>query len=203
LDILLTAVAETTAQPFLVLSSDLRVEYANRAFYETFKVTEQETLDRPLLELGNRQWDIAELRALLGEVLAENENVQDFRVEQDFQTIGPRSMLLNARRIAGDERRPSMILLAITDVTDRERLENELIARVEFNEKLIDSVRDALLILTPDLKVVSANQPFYDMFQVSPDETKGRYVYELGNRQSGVAAIAGRHPAEAEFLRRL
>jgi hypothetical protein len=31
LDILLTAVAETTAQPFLVLTSDLRVEYANRA----------------------------------------------------------------------------------------------------------------------------------------------------------------------------
>jgi PAS domain-containing protein len=77
-------------------------------------------------------------------------------------------MLLNARRIAGDERRASMILLAITDVTERERLENELIARAEFSEKLIDSVRDALLILTPDLKVVSANQPFYDMFQVQP-----------------------------------
>ncbi len=183
LDILLAAVAETTAQPFLVLTSDFRVEYANRAFYETFKVTEQETLDRPLLELGNRQWDIPELHALLGQVLPEHENVQDFRVQQDFETIGLRSMLLNARRIAGDERRPSMILLAITDVTDRERLENELIARVEFNEKLIDSVRDALLILTPDLKVVSANQPFYDMFQVSPDQTEGRYVYELGNRQ--------------------
>jgi PAS domain S-box-containing protein len=183
LDILLTAVAETTAQPFLVLASDFRVEYANRAFYETFKVTEQETLDRSLLELGNGQWDIPELHALLGEVLAERENVQDFRVQHDFQTIGPRSMLLNARRIAGDERRPSMILLAISDVTERERLENELIARVEFGEKLIDSVRDALLILTPDLKVVSANQPFYDIFQVSPDQTEGQYVYELGNRQ--------------------
>jgi two-component sensor histidine kinase len=183
LDILLTAVTETTAQPFLVLTGDFRVEYANRAFYEAFKVTEQETLDRPILELGNRQWDILELHALLGEVLAERENVQDFRVQHDFETIGPRSMLLNARRIAGDGLRPSMILLAITDVTERERLENELIARAEFSEKLIDSVRDALLILTPDLKVVSANQPFYDMFQVSPDETKGRYVYELGNRQ--------------------
>src|SRR5512132_1305216 len=127
LDILLIAVAETTAQPFLVLASDFRVEYANRAFYETFKVTEQETLDRSLLELGNGQWDIPELHALLGEVLAERENVQDFRVQHDFQTIGPRSMLLNARRIAGDERRPSIILLAISDLTERERLESELI----------------------------------------------------------------------------
>jgi two-component sensor histidine kinase len=54
---------------------------------------------------------------------------------------------------------------------------------VEFGEKLIDSVREALLILSPDLKVVRAHQPFYDIFQVSPDETEGRYVYELGNRQ--------------------
>jgi PAS domain S-box-containing protein len=183
LDLLLTAVAETTAQPFLVLTSDLRVEYANRAFYETFKVTEQETLDRPLLELGNRQWEIPELHGLLGEILAERESIQNFRVQHDFQTIGPRAMLLNARRITGDERRPPMILLAIIDVTERERLENELIARAEFSEKLIDSVREAILILSPDLKVVSANQPFYDMFQVSPDETEGRYVYELGNRQ--------------------
>src|SRR5512132_914147 len=131
LDILLTAVAETTAQPFLVLTSDLRVEYANRAFYETFKVTEQETLDRPLFELGNRQWDIPELHALLEEVLPQHQDVRDFRVQHDFETIGRRSMLLNARRIAGDERRPSMILLAITEVTERERLEHELIARVE------------------------------------------------------------------------
>jgi PAS domain-containing protein len=92
-------------------------------------------------------------------------------------------MLLNARRIAGDERRPSMILLTITDVTERERLENELIARAEFSEKLIDSVRDALLILSPDLKVMSANQSFYGICQVKADKTEGRYVYELGNRQ--------------------
>jgi PAS domain S-box-containing protein len=183
LDFLLTAVAETTAQPFLVLTGDLRVEYANRAFYETFKVTEPETLGRPLVELGNRQWDTPELHRLLGEALAEGESIQDFRVQHDFETIGSRSMLLNARRIDSDEQRPSMILLAITDVTEHERLQNELIARVEFGEQLIDSVRDALLILSPDLKVVSANQPFYDIFQVNPDETEGRYVYELGNRQ--------------------
>src|SRR5512132_699750 len=90
LDILLAAVAETTAQPFLVLTSDLRVEYANRAFYATFKVTERETLDRPLLELGNRQWDIPELHALLAEVLPKHENVQNFRVQHDFEIIGYR-----------------------------------------------------------------------------------------------------------------
>jgi PAS domain-containing protein len=84
---LLTAVAETTAQRFLVLSSDLRVEYANRASCETFKVTEQETVDRPFLELGNRQWDIPELHALLGEVLPKHANVQDFRVQHDFKTV--------------------------------------------------------------------------------------------------------------------
>ena len=66
LDLLLTAVAETTGHPFLVLTADLRVESAIRAFCETFKVTAQETLNCSLLELGNRQWDIPELHAVLG-----------------------------------------------------------------------------------------------------------------------------------------
>lgn len=183
LDLLLTAVAETTGQPFLVLTGDLRVEYANRAFCETFKVTAQETLNCYLLELGNRQWDIPELHAVLGEVVGGHVSVRDFRVQHAFKTIGPRTMLLNARRIPGDEPRPLMILLAITDVTEHERLRNELIAQGEFGEKLIDSVREALLVLSPDLTVVRANQPFYDMFQVKADQTEGRGVYELGNRQ--------------------
>ncbi|RWA94388.1 MAG: PAS domain-containing protein, partial [Mesorhizobium sp.] len=48
---------------------------------------------------------------------------------------------------------------------------------------MIDSIREALLVLDWDLKVVRANQPFYDAFQVSPADTKGRLIYELGNRQ--------------------
>ena len=101
-------------------------------------MTEPETLGRPL-KLGNGQWHIPEWHRLLGKTLKGRESIQIFRIQHDFETIGRRSMVLKTHPIAGDERRPTMILLAIADVTERERLENELIARVEFGEKLIDT----------------------------------------------------------------
>lgn len=38
-------------------------------------------------------------------------------------------------------------------------------------------------MLDADIKVVSANRSFYQTFKVSPEEAKGRLVYDLGNRQ--------------------
>jgi chemotaxis protein methyltransferase CheR len=37
-----------------------------------------------------------------------------------------------------------------------------------------------LVVLTPDLKVISANRSFYKTFQVAPEETEGRFVYRIG-----------------------
>ncbi len=92
-------------------------------------------------------------------------------------------MLLSAQRIAGTEARPNLILLAITDVTDLEQTRFQLEGQREYNEKIIDSIREALLVLDWDLRVKHANKPFYDTFKVTPAETEGRLVYEIGNRQ--------------------
>ncbi len=97
-------------------------------------------------------------------------------------------MRLNARRLrreGGTDR----ILLAISDETEREDLLFELEGRKEFAEKLIDSVREGLLILDWDLRVHSANKSFYEMFRVDPAETEGRPVYEIGNGQWDIPAL--------------
>ena len=174
------AIVRTIRQPVLVLDRDLTVKLANRAFAECFEVSETETVGRPLPELGNGQWDIPELRQLLAMLSDKGEEVEGYRVEHDFETIGRRAMIINGRRLEGDHGR---LLLAISDVTERERRENELIAAKEFSEKLIDSIREGLLVLHPDLRVESANASFYDMFRVSREETVGRLVYEIGSGQ--------------------
>ena len=171
----------TVSQPIMVLTGSLEVENVNRAFCDTFAVSEDETRCRMLYDLGNGQWDIPDLRRLLQDVLREHNAVTDFRVEHEFESIGKRVMLLNARRMerAGEDR----IVLAINDITERERQRHELEGRREFAEKLIDSIREGLLVLDWDLRVQSANKSFYDKFQVSPEETEGRLIYELGNGQ--------------------
>ena len=74
-----------------------------------------------VFQLGDGQWDIPQLRRLLSEVLPDNEFFDGFEVEHDFQTIGHRVMVLNARRVDHLQ----LILLAIEDITGRRRAEEE------------------------------------------------------------------------------
>ena len=54
-----------------MLDADLRVQSANRSFYQTFRLTPEATVGRPVYELGDRQLDAPRLRELLGDVLRE------------------------------------------------------------------------------------------------------------------------------------
>jgi len=146
------AIVETITQPLLVLDGELRVKAANRAFLQHFGVEPAETLGCLVYDLGNGQWNIPGLRRLLEEVLSQNGQVVDYRVEHDFESIGERIMLLNGTRMRREDTTDT-ILLAITDITERERLRFELEGQKEFTEKLIDSVRESLVVLGWDLRI--------------------------------------------------
>lgn len=53
----------------------------------------------------------------------------------------------------------------------------------EFAESIIDTVREPLIALDTNLRVVKANQSFYDFFKVTSDNTIGTLIYNLGNNQ--------------------
>lgn len=115
------AIVDTVREPLLLLDSDLRIVKGNATFYESFRVTPQETEHKLLYRIGNEQWNIPRLRALLENLLGEDNGrgeVRDFEVDHEFPDIGRKVMLVNGRRIreAGHSRGP-MILLAIEDVT--------------------------------------------------------------------------------------
>ncbi len=80
------AIVETITQPLLVLDGELRVKAANRAFLQHFGVEPAETLVCLVYDLGNGQWNIPGLRRLLEEVLSQNGQVVDYRVEHDFES---------------------------------------------------------------------------------------------------------------------
>ena len=119
-------IVETLREPLLVLNGNLRVISANSAFYQCFKGVPQETENRLIYELGDRQWDIPALRKLLEEILPKDSVFQDFMVDADFPLIGRRTMLLNARRLHREGGREDLILLALEDITVRQEMENAL-----------------------------------------------------------------------------
>jgi two-component sensor histidine kinase/PAS domain-containing protein len=187
-DSLTRAIVETIAGPLLVLDAGLCVTSANPAFYHHFKVAPQETLGHSIYSLGNGQWNIASLRHLLDDVLREDDKINGFRVEHDFHSIGKRIMLLNADRIRR-ENESDTILLAINDITDTERLRSELEGERDFAEKLIDSIREGILVLGSDLRVRYANESFYEHFKVCKNQTQGLFIWELDNGQWNIAEL--------------
>jgi len=52
-----------------------------------------------------------------------------------------------------------------------------------YAQNIIDTIREPLLVLDSDLRVVSANRSFYQTFKVIPEETERHLIYDLGNQQ--------------------
>jgi two-component system CheB/CheR fusion protein len=137
------SIVTTVREPLLILDSQLHVRSANRSFYDTFRVTPTETEGQFLYHLGNGQWDIPPLRTLLEELLPLHRSFEDFGVEHDFEHIGPKSMLLNARCFP-PEGPFELILLAIEDVTERRRAERAAAEAERRKEEFITTLAHEL-----------------------------------------------------------
>lgn len=111
-------IVDTVREPLLVLDAGYRVLSANNAFYTMFRTSPRDTEQTLIYELGNHQWDIPALRKALEEILPQSSQISDFVVEHDFQGIGRKKMLLNARRIIFEGAETQTILVAIEDITE-------------------------------------------------------------------------------------
>jgi two-component system CheB/CheR fusion protein len=61
--------------------------------------------------------------------------------------------------------------------------------RRSLEEAIVDTVREPLMVLDDKLRVVVASRSFYRAFAVTPEETEGRFLYELGGGQWDISAL--------------
>jgi PAS domain S-box-containing protein len=175
------SIIATLRGPFVVLDKGLRVRTANAAFYRDFHASKEETEGRPVYDLGNGQWDIPQLRALLAQVLSNSHPVEDFEVEHAFPALGRRNMLLNARRFPPDGDDPDLVLLAIEDVTDRRRAEAATKDSEVRYRRLFQTAKDGILILDAGTgKVIDANPFMTALLGYSHGEFVGKELWEIG-----------------------
>jgi len=116
-------IVNTIREPLVVLYPRLTIVSVNKAFYKTFKTDIKGTIGKHLYEIGNRRFDIPLLRNLLEKILIKKSSFNDFEVDNNFKTIGPKILLLNARKLTIAGKDDPMILLAIEDITERRSLE--------------------------------------------------------------------------------
>jgi PAS domain S-box-containing protein len=197
------SIIATLREPFVVLNRDLRVKMANRAFFESFHASKEETEDRLVYELGDGQWDIPLLRALLNEVLSNNHPIRDFEAEHNFPGIGQRVMLLNARKFSPEPDAPPLILLAIEDVTDR-KLAGAALKDSEIRyRRLFESAKDGIFILDArTLKIIDSNPFMTHLLGYAHDEFLGKELWEIGLfKDKEASQSADRELQKSGFIR--
>jgi PAS domain S-box-containing protein len=60
---------------------------------------------------------------------------------------------------------------------------------LDYFQNIVETVREPLVILDSDLRVQGASRSFYRTFSVTQEETEGRLIYELGDRQWDIPAL--------------
>ncbi|MFL6416416.1 MAG: HWE histidine kinase domain-containing protein [Bryobacteraceae bacterium] len=165
--------ASTLQDPILILSKDVVIESANAAFCQAFRINLKEAVGRRFYELQNGLCNIPALHTLIDGVISNDAPVKDYRLDHDFEDIGRRVLLLNVNSVRPEGGEPRFVL-AIRDNTELEFAK-------EYAEKIVETLRNPFLVLDWELRVKKANAPFYATFRVKPDETEGRYIYDLGN----------------------
>lgn len=195
------SIVATVREPLLVLDGNLCVRTASASFYQTFHVTPEQTLQKHVYELGNGQWDIPKLRRLLTEVLPLEQSVADYEVEHYFESIGHKSMRLNARRLAQGEGLEPLILLAIEDVTDLNRQATELRQfaanlseadhrKDEFLAMLAHELRNPLAPIRNGLQVLKSDAESATI--KGAEETGGPLQTTFVTRQSSLLSMMSR-----------
>ena len=182
-------IVETIPSALIILDRRLNIVSANRAFYQTFRTSPEETEGCHIYDLGNRQWDIPALRTLLESVIPHRASVEGFEVEHNFPTIGRRTMLVNARKIFSPTNLDGSILLAIEDVSEERAARADSKRNWQLTQSIVDTIRDPLVVLEDNMTIVTASRAFLTMFGITEAATRGRRLSELGQHQWDVPAL--------------
>lgn len=109
------SIVQTVREPLVVLDNALQIVSANRAFLRIFQLAPKDIEGRTLFDVGGALFEPPRLRHLLGDLVEHGNAFQDLEIEHDFPGLGRRVVLLNARRLEGENVATGHLLLALTD----------------------------------------------------------------------------------------
>jgi PAS domain S-box-containing protein len=170
---------QTVHEPLVVLNEKLHVITANQSFYDTFKVKPAQTEGQFIYDLGDKQWDIPELRKLLEDILPKNTEFNDFEVTHDFPEIGKKKMVLNARRIFQGIGGTGTILLAIEDTTERKQTEEKLQQASERIPRILESIADAFVSVDQNWRYTHVNHTAAKLLGKTREQMLGNTIWDV------------------------
>ncbi len=172
----LTNLLTSASVPIVMLGSDLCIRRFTPRAGKVFKLLPGD-VGRPIGDL-NLGIEVAGLESLLEEVIA---TVQVTQREIRDREGHWHQLRLHPYR-TGDNKIDGAVLVFL-DIDAAKTSQLRLKAASEYTDAIVQTLREPLLILTDDLRIKSANQSFYQRYEVTPEETENQLIYELGSGQ--------------------
>ncbi len=171
----LTNLLESISIPLVMVSRDLRIRRFTRAIEPMLNLIASD-VGRPITDF-QPQVELPDLRRLLLDAM-EGGN----RKPRDIRDSHGRWYSLRVLPSAGPDGRTDGAVMVLIDIDAAKR-------GLDFAEAIVETVREPLVTLNQNLQVVKANKAFYDTFQSAQEETEGRLIYDLGNRQWNIPKL--------------
>jgi two-component system CheB/CheR fusion protein len=168
--------------PVLMVSNDLRIRRFTPAAVPLFNLIPSD-IGRPLGDI-NHCLAIADLEA---QILAVIDTLS--QTVQEIQDDTGQWYELQLRPYRTLDHRIDGAVVILIDIDRLKRSTAALQSARDFTDAIVQTVREALVVLDPDLQVVMANTQFYQTFHVEPSETENRAIFELGNGQWNIPQL--------------
>jgi diguanylate cyclase (GGDEF)-like protein len=140
-------------------------------------------LGRPIGHL-KANVDVPDLEALIAEVIDEMQPR-----ERDVRDREGRRYALRVHPYRTDDNKIDGAVLVLLDIEDLKRSQEEVREARDFAHAIVETVREPLVILYGELRVVTGNAAFYQTFGVQSAETQELLIYDLGDRQWDIPAL--------------
>ena len=99
-----------------------------------------------------------------------------------------------------DEKTREQLLIELTELRSQNAVQEKSVTGLtstelaieelhRYAESIVEAIRQPLLVLDADLKIVLANQYFYSTFKTIPGETLGSFIYDFGDKQWAIPEL--------------
>ncbi|MBD2199759.1 MULTISPECIES: chemotaxis protein CheB [Calothrix] len=168
--------------PILMLGGDLRIRRFTPVAGKIFNLISTD-VGRPISDI-NHNLNIDDLEEQILEVIG-NLNLKT----QEVQDTEGHWYDLRIRPYRTIDHKIDGAVVVLVDIDALKRSAEQLRASRDYAEAIVDTVRESIVVLDLDLRVVKANRSFYETFQVLPPETEQRLIFELGNGQWNIPLL--------------